>query len=144
MCHVPCLLGSDRNICVEMMVDTGAESSVISLQLAKELKLESYIDRNYQGIASGVGKARIIGMIRNVVATFGHVEFRMEFMVLEVPERLLLMGMDQMRKYNCIIDLQKDVIVFGGTGGVEVPMLPPDQAPKYDPRMMAGEMCTIS
>merc|ERR1712232_823950 len=143
MCHVPCLLGTGNDVCVEMMVDTGAEMSVISLELARQLKLDTNIDRHYRGVAAGVGRAKIVGKIHNVVATFGHVEFKMEFMVLEVPDRILILGMDQMRKYNCIIDLQKDVLVFGGSGGVEVPMLPPDKAPTYDARMI-GEMCTIS
>jgi hypothetical protein len=140
MCHVPCVVGD--HMCVEMMVDTGAEASVISLQLARELGLEKNVDRRESGIATGVGKARILGKIRNVICTLGHVEFHMEFMVLDVPGRMLLLGMDQMRKYNCIIDLQRDVLIFGGSGGVEVPLLPPEQQPSYDVRL--GEACTIS
>ena len=141
MCHVPCVIGN-ANVCVEMMVDTGAESSVISLELAKTLGLDKTIDRSHWGVAAGVGRATIIGKIRNVITTFGHVEFHMEFIVLDIPDRMLLLGMDQMRKYNCIINLQRDVLIFGGIGGVEVNMLPPDQQPSYDPRI--GEMCTIS
>ncbi|CAJ1945291.1 unnamed protein product [Cylindrotheca closterium] len=124
MCHIPCVVGPN-SVCVEMMVDTGAESSVISEQLAKELGLQ--IDRRAQGIAAGVGQARIVGQVRDAVVTLGHVEFLMEFMVLQVPtRRLLLLGLDQMRKYKCIVNLEKDVLIFGGGGGVEVSMLPPD------------------
>ena len=147
MCHVPCVIGErnnhiQNNVCVEMMVDTGAESSVISSELAKTLGLDKNIDRSHWGVAAGVGRARIIGKIRNVIATFGHVEFDMEFIVLDVPEKMLILGMDQLRKYNVIIDLQRDVLIFGGVGGVEVPMLPPDQQPAYDARI--GDACTIS
>jgi len=125
MCHIPCLVGPNA-VCVEMMVDTGAESSVISEQLAKDLGLYHSMDRSAQGVAAGVGQARIVGQIRNAVVTLGHVEFLMEFMVLRVPQRLMLLGLDQMRKYKCIVNLEKDVLVFGGSGGVEVAMLPPD------------------
>eukprot|EP00957_Ditylum_brightwellii_P119688 9131908-Ditylum_brightwellii.AAC.1 len=68
-----------------MMVDTGAQSSVISLQLARELQLDNRIDRSYTGMAAGVGRAAII--------------------VLDVQEKLLLLGLDLMRKFKCIVDL---------------------------------------
>ena len=126
------------------MVDTGAEMSVISEQLAKELGLRSQIDRRARGIAAGVGQARIVGQIPNAVVTLGHVEFLMEFVVLQVPhQRLMLLGLDQMRKYKCIVDLEKDVLVFGGSGGVEVPMLPPDQQRHLMVPSVGGD-CPIS
>lgn len=132
MCHIPCVLGKN-DVCVEMMVDTGAESSVISLELANELGLSDDIDRSQRGIASGVGKAKIVGKVRNAIVTLGQIDFPMEFMVLDLTasgntkQRLLLLGLDQMRKYKCIVDLEREVLVFGGSGGVEVPMLPPEQ-----------------
>merc|ERR1712226_30957 len=55
LCHVPCVIGKD--VCVEMMVDTGAQTSVMSLSLAKQLNLDSRIDRRHQGVAAGVGRA---------------------------------------------------------------------------------------
>jgi len=141
MCHVPCVVGD--HVCVEMMVDTGAESSVISFGLAKELGLENKIDRREQGVALGVGQAKILGRIRDVICTLGHVEFSMEYIVLDMPGRLLLLGMDQMRKYKCIIDLQRDMLIFGGNGGVEVAMLPPEQQVAL-PIPGIGGSCTIS
>ena len=125
------------------MVDTGAESSVISESLAKELGLYHLLDRRAQGVAAGVGQARIVGEIRNAVVTLGHVEFEMEFMVLQVPQKLMLLGLDQMRKYKCIVNLEKDVLVFGGSGGVEVPMLPPDEK-RHLMVPGIGGACTIS
>lgn len=143
MCHIPCVVGPNA-VCVEMMVDTGAESSVISESLAKDLGLYQQIDRRAKGIAAGVGQARILGEIRNAVVTLGHVEFLMEFMVLQVPQRLMLLGLDQMRKYKCIVNLEKDVLVFGGSGGVEVPMLPPDEQRHFLMVPDIGGGCTIS
>lgn len=125
MCVVPCVIG--EGLCVEMMVDTGAQSSVISLALARELGLQNRIDSREQGIAAGVGQARIVGRIRGVGCEFGHVEFAMDFIVLEVPDKLLLLGLDQMRKYKCLVDLDREVLVFGGADGVEVRLLPPDE-----------------
>lgn len=138
MCHVPCHL---QNVCVEMMVDTGAEISIISNNLAKELKLSNHINRQEQGIAAGVGRARIIGKIHKVICSLGDVDFSMDLMVLDVHDRMLIMGMDHMRKYNCIIDLQRDVLVFGGNGGVEVKMLTP---PPEQQLGTSYESCSIS
>jgi hypothetical protein len=44
-----------------------------------------------------------------------------------------------MRRFNCLIDLQNNVLIFGGYGGVEVPFLPPD--PNH---ANAREQCVIS
>lgn len=113
-----------------MLVDTGAQSSVLSLPLVSQLGLSNRIDRRYQGVAAGVGRARILGSIRNVVCTFGvgHVEFLMDFIVLEVSDPLVIMGLDQLRKYKCLVDMEKENLIFGGAGGVEVEMLPAHEA----------------
>lgn len=123
MCIVPCVMGNGA--AVEMMVDTGAQSSVISLSLAQQLGLR--VDTSQQGTAVGVGRARVVGLVRSVVCELGHVEFHLDFMVLDVQEKLLLLGLDLMRRYKCIVDLERDVLVFGGKGGVEVPMLPAEE-----------------
>jgi len=53
----------------------------------------------------------------------GHVEFSLNFAVLQMQEHLLLLGLDQMRYYKCLVDLERSCLVFGGHGGVEVPFL---------------------
>jgi len=85
------------------------------------------LDRSESGIAAGVGQARIVGKIRNVICAFGegHLEFEMDFITLQNNDRLLLLGLDQMRKYKCIVNLESEKIVFGGEGGLELPLLPP-------------------
>jgi hypothetical protein len=127
MCVVPCVIGHGTGVAVEMMVDTGAQTSVISTSLAQELGLADRIDRRHQGVAAGVGRARIVGKIRNVLVELGHVEFPMDFAVLDATDKLLLLGLDLMRQYKCIVDLESNKLVFGGQGGVEVHMLPPEQ-----------------
>merc|ERR1712113_405256 len=72
MVYVICEIGG---IATEMMVDTGAESSVISWPLVQRLNLADRLDRSRQGVASGVGTAKIIGRLREVPVKLGHVEF---------------------------------------------------------------------
>ena len=125
MCLIPCTIG---NITVEMLVDTGAQSSIISTPLVMQLGLSNRLDRRYQGVAAGVGRAKISGRIRNVVCAFGdgNVEFLMDFMVLDIEELFVIIGLDQLRKYKCLIDVGSGHLIFGGMGGVAVEMLPPN------------------
>mmetsp|Transcript_4370 Transcript_4370/g.7781 ORF Transcript_4370/g.7781 Transcript_4370/m.7781 type:complete len:298 (-) Transcript_4370:53-946(-) len=140
MCLIPCTIGS---ITVEMLVDTGAQSSVLSMPLVSQLGLSNRLDRRFQGIAAGVGRARILGSIRNVVCVFGvgHVEFLMDFIVLEVKDPLVIIGLDQLRKYKCLVDVGREKLIFGGAGGVEVEMLPAHQT-HFDIRSLNGG-CTL-
>merc|ERR1712070_38038 len=125
LCYVPCVIG--KGMCVEMMVDTGAQTSVMSLSLAQQLGMVNRIDRRYQGVAAGVGRAQIVGKLMSVICELGQVEFVMNFSVLDVPDKLLLLGLDLMRKYRCVVNLDKDTLAFGGEGGVEVELLPPTE-----------------
>ncbi len=51
--------------------------------------------------------------------------------VLEVDAELLLLGLDMLRHFKCVVDLERDVLVFGGAGGVEVPFLPPERGRQW-------------
>ena len=116
---------------VEMMVDSGAQHSVISAPLARRLGLMNRLDRSEQGVAAGVGRARIIGKLRSVAIYLKNVEFALDFSVLEIQDQLLLLGLDQLRRFKCIIDLEQNVLVFGGAGGVQVPFLAQERVRRY-------------
>lgn len=132
--HVACEM-ADR--AVEMLVDTGAQCSVISMPLVRQFNLESRLDSRQQGVASGVGQARILGRLRGIPVKMGHVEFSLDFSVLEIDQPLLILGVDQMRRFRCVVDLDKQMLLFGGRDGIEVPFLPePQQSMSY--RSMGG------
>ena len=111
---------------VQLFVDSGASMSAISSCMVKQLGLERKVNNRVRGSASGVGSANIQGLLENVACTIGHVEFRLTFMVLDSPRPILLLGLDQLRRYKCLIDLDSNVLVFGGKNGVEVPFLAAD------------------
>ena len=133
MALVACTLGNAR---VEMMVDTGAQHSVISAPLARALGILDRLDTSEQGVAAGVGRARIIGKLRGVALTLDKgVEFALDFSCLEVQDQLLLLGLDQMRRFKCIVDLEREALVFGGAGGVRVPFLPREAQARHRARL---------
>merc|ERR1740121_1171559 len=135
--HVACEI-SDRAI--EMLVDTGAQASVISMPLVQQLNLQSRLDSSQQGIATGVGQARILGRLRGIPVKMGHVEFSLDFSVLGVDQQLLILGVDQMRRFRCVLDLDRQLLLFGGRDGVEVPFLPEPQQ-SMPLRSMGGGGC---
>ncbi|KAL7566579.1 hypothetical protein ACA910_000645 [Epithemia clementina (nom. ined.)] len=128
---------------VEMMVDTGAQSSVISAQLMRTLDLQSKLNTFMQGVAQGVGQARILGVIENCPVSIGHVEFLLYFLVLDVPQDMMIMGIDQMRRFKCLVDLENNRLVFGGKDGVEVSFLPPEPKREASLRSVPGG-CPVS
>ena len=68
---------------VEMLVDTGASTSAMSIGMVKRLGLEAKLNSSIYGSAKGVGSSNILGIVENLSCTIGHVEFRLFFMVLE-------------------------------------------------------------
>lgn len=139
MCLIPCTIG---NITVEMLVDTGAQTSVLSMPLVRQLGLS--LDRSLMGVAAGVGRARICGRVTNVVCSLGtgHVEFLMDFIVLDVSDQLVIIGLDQLRKYKCLVDMERELLIFGGAGGVEVQMLPAEHQ-HFDARSWNNSGCIL-
>lgn len=130
MLYIACQIADSE---VEILVDTGAEMSVISEQLAAQLGLLSNLDRSYQGTASGVGSAPILGRLWHIPAKLGLVEFALNFSVLRTPQPLLILGLDQMRLYKCHVDLERNCLTFGGTGGVAVHFLPAGRGMRPSP-----------
>mmetsp|Transcript_25265 Transcript_25265/g.53664 ORF Transcript_25265/g.53664 Transcript_25265/m.53664 type:complete len:295 (-) Transcript_25265:235-1119(-) len=125
--YVACEIGG---MAIEMLVDTGAQTSVISQPLVRQLNLMSHLDTSHQGIAAGVGRARILGRLRDIPVKLGHVEFQLDFTVLGVEDPLLILGIDQMRRFRCVVDLERQVLLFGGRDGVEVEFLRNPQRPR--------------
>lgn len=121
MLHVACEIGEHE---IDMLVDTGAQMSVISEQLAAQLGLLSGLDRRFQGIANGVGQAKILGKVWDVPVKLGHIEFSLNFSVLSTQQHIILLGLDLMRQFKCLVDLERKCLIFGGHDGVQVSFVP--------------------
>jgi DNA damage-inducible protein 1 len=126
MLFVSCLV--DGKTPCDLLVDTGASSSAMSTDMVFKLGLESKMNTSVFGNAKGVGNTSIVGIIENVDCMIGHVEFRLFFMVLEGSMPYAILGLDQMRRFKCQVDLDDNVLIFGGKSGVSVPFMPQEDA----------------
>eukprot|EP00339_Tiarina_fusa_P016041 CAMPEP_0117031446 /NCGR_PEP_ID=MMETSP0472-20121206/22598_1 /TAXON_ID=693140 ORGANISM="Tiarina fusus, Strain LIS" /NCGR_SAMPLE_ID=MMETSP0472 /ASSEMBLY_ACC=CAM_ASM_000603 /LENGTH=220 /DNA_ID=CAMNT_0004739767 /DNA_START=186 /DNA_END=845 /DNA_ORIENTATION=+ len=126
MLFVSCTVESSRQ--VHLLVDTGASASAMSTNMVYQLGLETKLNQEIVGAAKGVGSSNIVGVVENVECIIGHVEFRLFFMVLEGQMPYAILGLDQMRRFKCQVDLDEDVLVFGGKDGVKEPFLPQQEA----------------
>ena len=88
---------------------------------------------------------RLARVARQVALELGHVEFLVDFTVIDVDIDLAMLGLEHLRAFKCIVDLERDVLVFGGAGGVEVRLLPPERARNWQrfSRGANGAECTL-
>mmetsp|Transcript_17858 Transcript_17858/g.40986 ORF Transcript_17858/g.40986 Transcript_17858/m.40986 type:complete len:226 (+) Transcript_17858:148-825(+) len=135
MIFISCTLDGKR---VELLVDSGASCSTMSVDMAVSLGLEERINRTVYGDAKGVGSSNIVGVLKNVELLVGHVEFRLFFMVIDSALPCCILGLDQMRRFSCLIDLDNNVLIFGGKDGVSVPFLSPEEARSVAEKMLSS------
>eukprot|EP00529_Nitzschia_sp_RCC80_P029513 CAMPEP_0113496988 /NCGR_PEP_ID=MMETSP0014_2-20120614/30400_1 /TAXON_ID=2857 /ORGANISM="Nitzschia sp." /LENGTH=317 /DNA_ID=CAMNT_0000390917 /DNA_START=416 /DNA_END=1369 /DNA_ORIENTATION=- /assembly_acc=CAM_ASM_000159 len=125
MLFVNCRLdGND----IDLLVDTGASSSALSKDMVYSLGLEHKLNKSVFGDAKGVGSTNIVGVLENISMRIGQIEFRVFFMVIDSQMPCCILGLDQMRRFKCLVDLDESCIVFGGRDGVAVPFLPQERA----------------
>jgi len=101
---------------IAALVDTGAQSSFISADLCQKCGLMNLMDKRFQGIAKGVGASRILGVIHAAeIKILGKIILA-RINVIENNEVGFVFGLDNLRKYNCNIDLKKNGLVFPDIG----------------------------
>ncbi|KAK0599644.1 hypothetical protein LWI29_007246 [Acer saccharum] len=107
---------------LKAFVDSGAQSTIISKSCAERCGLLRLLDQRYKGIAHGVGQSEILGRIHVAPIKIGSIFYPCSFLVLDSPNMEFLFGLDMLRKHQCIIDLNENVLRVGG-GEVSVPFL---------------------
>ena len=90
-----------NDVAVKAFVDTGAQMTVMNLDMAQRCKLGALIDQRFRGVAAGVGAARIVGRVHLATLRFGRSAVDTTITVLEQrsgPD--LLLGLD-VRPHSC-------------------------------------------
>ena len=88
-------------------VDSGAQSTIMSIKCADKCGLTKLMDKRFQGIAKGVGTARIIGRIHAAPVEIGGTFFTFSFTIMDQSSigADVLFGLDNLKRLQCMIDL---------------------------------------
>lgn len=101
---------------VVALVDTGAQSTVMSQDLCEKCDLMNLCDVRYAGIAKGVGTSRIIGTVHAAQMKIDNKVLMAKITVIENKSVGFIFGLDNMRAHRCTIDLQKNGLIFPDIG----------------------------
>ncbi|CAO3661682.1 unnamed protein product [Umbelopsis ramanniana] len=110
------------------LVDSGAQSTVISPETAQLCGLDRLLDTRFSGVAKGVGTAKILGRIHSAQMKLSKDFFlACSFIVVEGKGSELLFGLDMLRKHQGCIDLRKNALTFDE---IDIPFLQEHELPE--------------
>ena len=73
---------------------------------------------------AGVGLAAVLGWLRSIPVRLEHLQLSVDFAVLADSEPIFLLGIDQLRKFHCVVDLDERCLRFGAGAALgSVPFL---------------------
>jgi len=121
--HVMCKFGSNHQS-RKMLVDSGAALSMMSEPVAKQLGLWSQLDRDVTGQITGIGEAKVVGALHDIPVQVGDARLRLTFHVFSVQDDIVLLGVDELSRHKCVVDLDRNLLMVDGLHGISVPFLP--------------------
>lgn len=93
---------------------------------------------SWAGIAKGVGVQKIIGRVHAAQVEIENVFLVTSFSVLEDQTMDMLLGLDMLKRHQCTIDLQHNILRIGTTG-TETAFLPENELPTHSRLTLTGE-----
>ena len=119
---------------IKVLVDSGAQSTIMSTRCAERCGLMRLVDKRFGGIARGVGTANIVGRIHMAPIKIGNSVYPCTFTVMEKDIEFLF-GLDMLKRYQCVIDLKRNVLCMGDPGVNDVRFLDENEIPTSELEM---------
>lgn len=137
MLYIPCRVNDHH---IKAFVDCGAQTTISNTWLvgvfdvdlvteacAKRCELSRLIDKRFSGMAKGVGMSRIIGRVHSVQLEMGGLYLPCSVTIIEGDGPEMLLGLDMLKRHQCHIDLEKNVLAVNN---VRISFLPESEIPK--------------
>lgn len=107
-------------------VDTGAQATIMSQGFAERTNVMQMVDSRFRGTAMGVGTCKIVGRLHVAQVQIGDHFLPVSCMVVENQTLDLLIGLDVLRRYQCLINLKENCLIING---MQAPFLAEHEIP---------------
>lgn len=123
MLYVPCTI---NQVLVKAFVDSGAQNSIMNKRTAERCGLMRLVDVRMRGVAVGVGRQEICGRIHMTPVNLAGMYIPFAFYVIEDQAMDLIIGLDQLKRHQMMIDLKHNCLTIDN---INVPFLPENDLP---------------
>lgn len=113
---------------VKAFVDSGAQMTIMSAACAERCGIMRLVDTRWAGIAKGVGTQKIVGRVHLAQIQIEKSFLTTAFSILEEQAMDMLLGLDILKRHQCIIDLERHVLVIK-SANIETKFLTENELP---------------
>jgi len=104
--------GKINNKEIDIFIDTGAQVSIMSLSMAKELGVDFLIDHFCEGKLIGIGTKNMSGKIHYLDIQLDNFNLPCSFTIIDNNDINIMLGLNSMLSIGCILDLKNKKMKF--------------------------------